>query len=179
VRDNRTPSGTLETFTRNVVIAYDLSDLTPKELGRNDDPGKNGQRLVVAPDGRHLSYVAAGGAPGYGYSIAALSTDDLSRETIRYQIQAYPRDITYHPSANLVACANDNRIWIFNRRTGQRLDDRAGGTEGLQEIRRLLFTPDGSRLLVAHRDRDRGHVVQAIPVQLIDNERADNPPVPP
>jgi DNA-binding beta-propeller fold protein YncE len=170
--DLRMPSGVRETFSnRDVVIAYDLTGSTPRLASRNDDPGKNGQRLVVAPDGRHVSYVAGGGAPGHGYSIAALAADDVSRESSRYQIAAYPRDIAYHPSANLVACTNGGKIWMFDRRTGERQDGRLGSYDELKDIRRLLFAPDGSRLMVAHQHPERGRVIQSIPVKLTDSER--------
>jgi YVTN family beta-propeller protein len=156
----------------DIVAAYDLTSDEPARASVNEQPGANGRRLVMSGDGKHVSYIAGGGAGGYGYAIASLAADDVSRESSRYQIEAYPQDIAYHPTLNLVACANGSKIWLFNRKTGEvesgRLDDRLA----FKDIERLYFAPGGSRLMVAHKHPSRGPVLQAVPVKLNEKEEA-------
>jgi DNA-binding beta-propeller fold protein YncE len=153
------------------VFAYDITGAQPKLLGVNEQPGANGRKLRMSLDGRHVAYVAGGGAGGNGYSIAALATDDVSRESSRYQIDAYPTDIAFHPTLNLVACCNENTIWIFDRRTGEELSDRLEPGHKFQKIEQLFFTSGGLRLLVAHQGK-QGKVLQAIPLKLSAAEQS-------
>lgn len=153
------------------VFAYDITGAQPKLVGANEHPGANGRKLRLSLDGKHVAYVAGGGAGGNGYSIAALATDDVTRESSRYKIDAYPVDIAFHPTLNLVACCNEGKIWIFDRRTGEELADRLEPGHKFQKIEQLLFTPGGSRLLVAHQSK-QGKVLQAIPLKLTATEQS-------
>ncbi|MCE9554544.1 MAG: hypothetical protein K8T91_14385 [Planctomycetes bacterium] len=169
--DLRLPGGVRDLWKNfDVVQAYDISQDPPRLVGSNDEPGANGQRLVISPDGRHVSYVAGGGAPGNPYSIAALSTADIGRESSRYQIQAYPQDACYHPSANLVACTNGGKIWFFNRKTGVALDDRIDAGQSRNDIRHIYFAPDGKRLMVNYAHPKLGRVVEAVSLKLSPTE---------
>lgn len=147
------------------VFAYDITGAQPKLVGANEHPGANGRKLRMSSDGRHVAYIAGGGAGGRGYSIAALAADDVTRESSRYPIDAYPIDIAFHPTLNLVACCNESKIWIFDRRTGEELADRLEPGHKFQKIEQLLFTPGGTRLLVAQQGK-QGKVLQAIPLKL-------------
>lgn len=159
--------------TIDYVTAYDLASDPPVMLGRNENPGKNGKRFRISPDGRHVSYVAGGGAPGYGYSIASLSADDVQRETTRYVVEAYPNDISHHPMANLVACCNgvssDQQVWIYNRPTGEKLTDRLRTSRRFKGLDGVFFAPSGTHLLVTHNLS--GVVVESIPLNLTAEDR--------
>ena len=152
------------------VFAFDITGASPKLAGVNEHPGANGRKLRMSLDGRHVAYVAGGGAGGNGYSIATLATDDVTRESSRYKIDAYPVDIAFHPTLNLVACCNENTIWIFDRRTGEEFAGKLEPGHKFQKIEQLLFTPGGSRLLVAYQSK-QGKVLQAIPLKLTDSEQ--------
>lgn len=151
------------------VFAYDITGAHPRLMGVNEQPGANGRRLRMSVDGKHVAYVAGGGAGGNGYSIAALATDDVTRESSRYQIDAYPTDIAFHPKLNMVACCNESKVWIFDRRTGEELKNRLDPQYKFQKIEQLFFAADGTRLLVAHQAK-QGRVLQAIPLKNSNDE---------
>jgi len=156
----------------DVVATYDLSGATPNRLAFNEKPGANGRRFKISPDGKHVSYVAGGGAGGYGYSIAALAVDDVTRESSRYAIEAYPVDIAYHPTLNLVACTNGSKIWIFNRKTGEAEAQRFDSARKFTGIEHLCFAPGGARLMVAYKGKGQQYVLEAVPIKLDEAEQA-------
>jgi len=156
----------------DLVVASNLRTNPPTEVGANENPGMNGSGLVISHDGKYVSHIAGGGAPGNGYSIAALAAEEVEREVVRYQIEAFPRDIEYHPTANLTACTNGGQVWIFNRRTGEKLAAKLATSE-FKDIQSIFFAPSGTRLMVAHSDPQRGRVVQAVALKLTDQEKAD------
>lgn len=155
------------------IIAYDLTVDPPREVARNENAGANGRNIKIAPDGQHLSYIAGGGAPGSGYSIAALAADDVTRESSRYKMEAYPADIAYHPSANLVATTNGNAIWVYDRHTGEKLPDKLDTTRKFGGVTGLFFAPGGAHLMVAYNGGSAGQVLEQVALKLTDKDRAD------
>lgn len=162
----------------DLVTSYDITGDRPLRNSINEQPGANGRRFVMSPDGKHVSYIAGGGAGGYGYSIAALAVEDVSRESSRYQIEAYPTDLAYHPALNLVACTNGKRVWIFNRKTGEPEQSRWDERTAFKDIERIFFAPGGRRLMVAHKHPSRGLVLQAVSIKLTPEEESAAPPPP-
>ncbi|MGC4005695.1 MAG: SHD1 domain-containing protein [Pirellulales bacterium] len=67
---------------------------------------------------------------------------------------------------NLVAAANGDRVWIFNRKTGEPEPDRIDAKKRFKDIERLLFSPKGDRLLVVYKHPQRGELVEAVPIRL-------------
>ncbi len=148
-------------FDDFIVPAYgdvDVLGVLPLRAGvpgrgrASSDPGVNGRAVRVSPDGAAVSYVAAAGRPVYSDAVPALDPADLNETLATYSLKGLggPQDLCYHPTLPLVAATTGDHVVLFDRATGDRLDDKLDlPPEGrLHNADRVMFSPDGRSVLV-------------------------------
>jgi hypothetical protein len=150
------------------------------------DPGVNGSGIRVAGDGKAVSYVSGGGRPGGSYAIPALDPNNLAEALTVYSAKDQgfipaPRDLCYHPTLPLVAMAIGDKVLVFNRDTGDRLDGKLGPMPKLDDVDRVFFSPDGKGVVIdpvvdVHTNPTgpptRGRRLFAVPLNLTAAEQA-------
>ncbi|NQT85237.1 hypothetical protein HQ560_00645, partial [bacterium] len=152
----------------DVVVSYEIVGTSIRHRHTNTTPGANGRALRMAPDGAHVAYISGGGyrsgAPQLnGYTIPAFSTDDIRKAAVSYNTDAYPKDVSFHPSLDLVAATNGGTIGIFRRKSGEKIENKLDtGGRKLKDIARLIFTPDGRRLLVDSKDESGRRALRSL-----------------
>jgi S1-C subfamily serine protease len=157
----------------DVLMSHELRGRAPKHLAINVEPGQNGRRLVMSPDGQHLAYVSGGGPANRMYTVPSFAVDSIKEPVAWYTTGAYPADLAYHPTAPIVAASNGKEVFIYDRTSGEKLTDRldAGATFG--NITRLMFPPSGKRLIIIHEDKKRGAVLDSIALRLTPKEQTE------
>jgi hypothetical protein len=171
----------------DVLGVIPLLNGTPQRGKAIGDPGVNGRAVRVSPDGKALSYVAAAGCPVYSYAVPALDPSNLKETLATYSMKGLggPQDLCYHPMLPLVAAISTDHVALFDRNTGDRLDDKLGPipVDHLENMDRVLFSPDGRFVLIdpvtdasglhngGGRSDSARHLI-AIPINLTDAERA-------
>jgi len=160
----------------DVLVSYDISTDAAPVREANLHPGVNGAGLRIAPDGQHVSYIAAGGYRAgreglNGYTIPAFNASDIRNARISYNTDAYPRDIGYHPSLDLVIACNEKEARLFERKTGTRITDKLD-TQGekLSAFSRVYFSASGRYALLDCKDGSGKRVLRAFPLNLTDEE---------
>ena len=63
----------------DILIVYDISGRSPREIAVKDEPGGNGQGLAMSPDGRKICYLSFVGYPLYSNNIAIWDLADLTK----------------------------------------------------------------------------------------------------
>ena len=82
-------------------------------------------------------------------AIPAFSAESLSAAETAYDTGAYPIDIAYHPTLPLVVAAGTERYGIYDRSRGSEYGQYLKrSTEGLKQIKRVWFTPDGTHVAI-------------------------------
>jgi hypothetical protein len=83
----------------------------------------------------------------------------------------FPTDIAFHPGLPLVAVISEQKAFIFDRSTGDRLEDRLDlSVHKPEDLRRCVFSPDGRSLMVDTATSD-GRCLMSYPLKLTDTER--------
>lgn len=161
----------------DILCSYSLTGPQVVHRHTNVKPGSNGRCIRMAPDGGSISYVAGGGyrsgAPALsGYTIPAFDAHDIRNAFMAYNVGAYPLDVSYHPSLNLVAGTGGKDVKVFNRVTGETIGNAFDiGDEKISNVTRVFFTPGGNHLMLAYQRQDGRRVVHAFPLSISAGER--------
>jgi hypothetical protein len=168
-----------------------LVDGAPQRGKATTTPGVNGQAVRVSPDGDAVCFVSAAGRPVYSYAVPALDPANLNETLATYSAKAggglFPQDLCFHPTLPIVAMACPDRVLLFDRATGDLLDDKLGPLPGVgnRNLDRVLFSPDGKSVVIdpvtdggpipppGHGDKPKDvRRVFAVPLKLSDAELA-------
>lgn len=153
----------------DLLLSYDISGRAPRHLTTNLKAGSNGRRIVATPDGRQIAYVSGGGTPEFSYAIPAFKAEDVNVMARSYATGAYPNDIDFHPTLDLVAGANGKLCKLFERSTGEEVADRFTIPQSQQvgPVSLARFTASGNRLLLGGEKK-----LFSLPVKFTDAELA-------
>lgn len=139
----------------DVLLRYDLTKGDPKQVEALESPGRNGSGIRVSPEGDAVSYISATGFPNSSYSLPAFNAHDLNQTSASYSCKGngFPRDISYHPTLNLVLVASDQQVSCFERNTGEKLPAAMGVVKSKMSVMRAAFSPNGTHAIVVFGDR--------------------------
>lgn len=144
------------------LLCYDIRGRAPRGRAMALNPGQMGSHLLVAPDGKNVSYVNRALQSGFYYLLPSYLTDNVEKDPVNYEISAFPTDLTYHPILDITACTNGTKIWFFRRSTGQAVQTLLDPPHAMPGIRRILFTPDGKRMMVAWQPKPNSYVLESV-----------------
>ncbi|MCX5660166.1 MAG: hypothetical protein NTW19_10650 [Planctomycetota bacterium] len=154
----------------DVMIRYDLNGPQPRRLEYNVNPGANGSHLRIAPDGGSVAYISGAGCPRYSYAIPAFDAADVKRALASYSFKGngYPHDVVFHPKLDLVAANSDQKVWLFERSTGEKLANRfEDGSDGPTKPRRVFFSASRTHVLIDSENKSGGgHTLRSYALKL-------------
>ncbi len=136
------------------LLSYNLSGRSATFRQAIEEAGGNSRGLRISPDGERLTYLSVVGSPPHSKNLVGFDPTKLDSAAVLYETGDVgdPTMVAFHPKLNLVASPGDGAAVLFNRETGEQLDDRlalpAGGLRGA-DIEDLRFSPDGKALIFA------------------------------
>ena len=139
--DQLAVSGYLKTQRVPVVL---LDWKSGDELRQLGDP-IGGETVAFGMDGRELAV---------GNEAGQITIYDLVNDSQEIRFQApgkFPYRVAFHPDGRLVAACHDNKITIWDTRTGQEIDDSPLEHQGL--VYGIAFNSDGHFLASGGWDR--------------------------
>ena len=159
----------------DILARYEMVGNSLRHAETNLDAGTNGRRLVPSPDGKHVAYVSGAGTPQYSYAIPAYPAESIKGIDASYKTGAYPHDLAFHPTLDLVVGSDGKQPIAFKRSTGEVIEDKIdlGKARPSGEIARVFFTPDGANLVLGYGEVYKGlNQLVVVPLKLDDGERA-------
>ena len=141
-----------------------------------ESPGESLRKIVVSPDGRQVSAVAAGGFRATagnmnGYMIPAFKAEDLKVCETTFQTDAEPTFIAYHPTLDIVVAGNQKQFRAFDRKTGTARGINLGTADGLTAVSAAFFTGDMGKVCILGTHPEHGNVLIAVDLALSDAEK--------
>lgn len=160
----------------DLLMRYSLFGTSAKPQQLQARPGENLRRIVISPDGKHVSPVAGGGfragsGTQNGYTIPSLQAGNLTVCDAAFNTDAYPQFIAYHPTLDLVAAGNEKQIRVFELKTGIARGPNIGAPEGMTALSNAFFSGDLTKVCVLGDHKQHGRVLIAIHLQLEDAEK--------
>jgi hypothetical protein len=159
------PSPTLQ---RDVLVRYQRSADSFNAIAADLEPGRQCNRLVISPDGRELVTLAnflPANDPDFS-SLRTYNPRDLRTGGPAYFMEPKRAiDLDHQPGGKLVAVTNGERLALFSRGAQKPLEGpHLLASLPITSFSGVLFTPDGSGLLVCYQEPEAGWVLRTLPV---------------
>jgi hypothetical protein len=133
--------------------------------------GGNGNGIRLSPDGKRITYLSQDGSPAHSKNLAVWKTDYLVGTPEYYvtENRAVTTELAFHPTLPLAAVPGSGSAVLFQRDSGERLEDRlsldADGLGNVQ-VERLFFSPNGRNLVFLCATGAAGRYLRAVPLKL-------------
>lgn len=143
--------------------------------------GANGQGLVLSPNGKQVVYLSFTGYPTFSYNIALLDAKSFEKKpvTLATKDVANCKQLAIHPTKNIAAAPGGEAVVFFDTRTGKALAAQSKISETLRgcAVHQLIFSRDGSHLILQVSKGGGERFVASIPVTNESLSSADTPTI--
>lgn len=160
----------------DVVLTYDISGDRPVFYKGINDPGADGVRLKVSPNGKFVTYISVDGYRDtnlnrQSYGLPVFAASDVSRLHTVFPAGGLTKDAAFHPTIDLVGVVGVSGLRVFHATTGEDLTERFDTKEvDFKQADKVMFSPGGRHMLVAYQGAQRARYLRAIPLDLEPEE---------
>lgn len=159
------------------VISYELRDGKPFVQQVDSKAGGNGSGIAMSPDGKRITYFSHVGTPQFSGNLVGWNTRDFKDPPVTYPTKgkAGTQMLAFHPSLNLVAAYSGTSPVLFDRETGDLVENKLIlTTKGLGDakVEQMLFSPDGKSLILVCSETDAGRYLRKVELRIAASERA-------
>jgi S1-C subfamily serine protease len=158
------------------LVSYELRGRRLKLRHVESHAGGNGNGIRLSPDGQQITYLSHAGTPMRTGNLAGWNPARLKEPPVAYVTKGrgVTTQLAFHPTLKLAAVPGGNSVVLFDRETGAVVENRLELSEnGLGDVTvdDLLFTPDGSALVVQCNAGAEGRYLRTIGLRLSDEEK--------
>ena len=157
------------------LISFKLRRGMPVIYQYIDNAGGNGNGIRLSPDGKRITYLSNGGFPSLSRNLAGWNAKQLKQNPVAYETKGRGvcTQLAFHPTLDVVAVPGGNSAVLFDRETGEVLEDKLLLLDrGLGDVKvaDLAFSPDGKSLLFHCQNPFQGNYLRAVPLKLTPTE---------
>ncbi len=140
--------------TFDALLVYDITREKPVLVRAKQNPGGNGNGILLSPDGKRLSYFSHTGYPGFSGNIPGFDPENFDKRPVSYPCKdnkATAQWLVHHTRLPIAAAPTEKGVVCFDRDSGEVQAARVDLNSyplGDVKIIKCWFSPDGRNLLV-------------------------------
>ena len=158
------------------LMTYELRGQKMKFQQLVPQAGGNGSDIILSPDAKRITYLSHVGTPMHSRNLVAWNPRKLKDEPVTYALKDRGTTLmlAFHPTLPLVAVPGGTSAVLFNRDSGELLEDKLVLTSvglGDAKVSQLYFSPDGMSLVFVCADVESGRYLRPVKLRLAATER--------